>query len=106
MKSKYFRTDVCKCMHAMYNMHDPNTRAYDPNTRSSVEQNYVRSLEYENNELYQQLPNLSSKVGTSGARTSNVVPLVDDQTRGWSSWPDTRAHDLLLNFLLCYLYDP
>ena len=97
---------------AMYDMHDPNigahdpnTRTHDPNTGSSLKQNYVRSLEYENNELYQQLPNLSSKVGTSGARASNVVPLVDDQTRGWSSWPDTRAHDLL-NFLLCYLYDP
>ena len=36
MKSKYFTTDVCKCMHAMYDMHDPNTRAHDPNTRSSV----------------------------------------------------------------------
>ena len=44
MESKYFTIDVCKCMHAMYDMHDPNTgahdpntRAHDPNTRSSVE---------------------------------------------------------------------
>ena len=36
MESKYFTTDVCKCMHAMYDMHDPNTRAHDPNTGSSV----------------------------------------------------------------------
>ena len=108
MESKYFTTDVCKCMHAMYDMHDPNTGAHDPNSRSSVEQNYVCSSECENNVLHQHLPNLSLeyfKVGTPGARASNVVPLVDHQTRGWSSWPDTRAHDLL-NFLLCYLYDP
>ena len=53
--------------------------------------------------LPQQLPNLSLeyfKVGTSGGRASDVVPLIDDQTRGWGPWPDTRAHDLLLNFLL------
>ena len=37
MESKYFTTDVCKCMHAMYDMHDPNTGAHDPNTGSSVE---------------------------------------------------------------------
>ena len=85
MESKYFTTDVCKCMHAMYNMHDPNTRAYDPNTRSFVEQNYTRNSECENNVLYQQLPNLSFKVGTSGARASNIVPLVDDPTRGQES---------------------
>ena len=88
MKSKYFTIDVCKCMHAMYNMHDPNTRAYDPNTSSFIEQNYVHSLEYENNVLYQQLPNLTFKcfkVGTSDVRTSDVVPLIDDQTRGQES---------------------
>ena len=32
MKNKYFTTDVCKCMHAMYDMHDPNIGAHDPNT--------------------------------------------------------------------------
>ena len=37
MESKYFTTDVCKCTHAMYDMHDPNIEAYDPNTGSSVE---------------------------------------------------------------------
>ena len=36
MESKYFTTYVCKCMHAMYDMHDPNPGAPDPNTRSSV----------------------------------------------------------------------
>ena len=36
MESKYFTTDVCKCMHVIYNMHDPNTGVHDPNTRSSV----------------------------------------------------------------------
>ena len=34
MESKYFTIDVCKCMHAMYDMHDPNTGAHDPNTGS------------------------------------------------------------------------
>ena len=24
IQNKYFITDVCKCMHAMYDMHDPN----------------------------------------------------------------------------------
>ena len=108
MESKYFTIYLCKCMHAIYDMYDPNTGAYDPNTRSSVEQNYVHSLEYENNVLYQQLPNLSLeyfKIGTSGARASDVVPLIDNQTRGWSPWPDIGVHDLLLNFLLYYLYD-
>ena len=37
MESKYFTTDVCKCMHAMYNMHDPNTGVHDPNTGFFVE---------------------------------------------------------------------
>ena len=49
----------------------------------------------------QQFPNLGLKcfrIGTSGARASDVVPLIDDQTRGWSPWPDIGAHDLLLNF--------
>ena len=32
MESKHFTTDVCKYMHAMYDMHDPNIRAHDPNT--------------------------------------------------------------------------
>ena len=31
MESKYFTIYVCKYMHAMYDMHDPNTGAYDPN---------------------------------------------------------------------------
>ena len=109
MESKHFIIDVCKCMHVMYDMHDPNTGAHDPNIGSSMEQNYTRNLECENNMLYQQFSNLSLEyfeVGTSGARASDVVHLIDDQTRGWSPWPDTRAHDLLLNFLLCYyLYD-
>ena len=51
--------------------------------------------------LHERLPNLSLeyfKVGASGVRASDVVPLIDNQTRGWSPWPDTRAHDLLLNF--------
>ena len=52
---------VCKCMHTMYDMHDPNTGAYDPNIGSFVKQNYICSLEYENNVLYQQLLNLSFK---------------------------------------------
>ena len=66
-------------MHVMYDMHDPNTKTHDPNTGTSVEQNYVRSSECEN-----KLPNLSLeyfKVSTSGARASNVVPLINDQTR-------------------------
>ena len=36
MESKYFTIDVCKCMHVMYDMHDPNTRAHDPNIGSSL----------------------------------------------------------------------
>ena len=36
MESKYFTTGVCKCMHVMYDMHDPNIGVHDPNTRSSV----------------------------------------------------------------------
>ena len=36
MESKYFTTDVCKCMHVMYDMHDPNTGADDTNIRSSI----------------------------------------------------------------------
>ena len=100
MKNKYFTTDVCKCMHAMCDMHDPNIGTYDPNTGSSVKQNYVCSLECENNVLHQQLPNLGLKVGTPGVRASDVV------LGGWNPWPEIRAHDLLLNFLLCYcLYD-
>ena len=78
MKSKYFTTDVYKCMHAMYNMHDPNTRSF-------VEYNYVHSLECKNNVLCQQLLHLSFKcfrIGTSGAKASDIVPLVDDPTRG------------------------
>ena len=89
--------------------HDPNTGTHDPNTGSSVKQNYVRSSECENNVLHQQLLNLSLKylnVGTFGARASDVVPLINDQTKGQSPWPDTRAHDLLLNFLFFHcLYD-
>ena len=37
IESKYFTIDICKCMHAIYDMHDPNTGAYDPNTGSFVE---------------------------------------------------------------------
>ena len=91
MKNKYFTTDVCKCMHAMYDMYDPNTGVHDPNTRFSMEQNYVCSLEYENNVLYQQLPNLSFKcfrISTFGARASDVVSLIDDQAKGLRPWPD------------------
>ena len=79
-------------MHAMYDMHDPNIGAHDPNTKSSMEQNYASSSECETNVLHQQLPNLSLecfKIATSGTRASDVVPLIDDQTRGWSPWPDT-----------------
>ena len=36
IQGKYFTIDVCKCMHAMYDMHDPNTRAHDPNIGSSL----------------------------------------------------------------------
>ena len=85
----------------MYDMHVPNIGAHDPNTGSSVKQNYICSSECENNVLHQQLPNLSLKyfkVGTPGTRASDVVPLLDNQTRGWSPWPDIGAHDLLLNF--------
>ena len=88
-------------MHAMYDMHDPNTGVHDPNTRSFMEQNYACSSKCENNVLHQQLPNLSLKcfrIGTSSAKASDVVSLTDNQTRGWSPWPDTSAHDLLLNF--------
>ena len=52
MKSKYFTIDVYKCMHAMYDMHDPNTGAHDPNIGSSVEQNYACNSECENNVLH------------------------------------------------------
>ena len=75
-------------MHAMYDMHDPNIETYNPNTGSSVKQNYVYSSECENNVLHQHLFNLSLKyfkVGTPGARASNVVSLVDDPTRGQES---------------------
>ena len=51
--------------------------------------------------VHQHLPNLSFeyfKVGTSGIRASDVISLIDDQTRGLSSWPDTTAHDLLSHF--------
>ena len=37
MESKHFIIDVYKCMHVIYDMHDPNTEAYDPNTGSSME---------------------------------------------------------------------
>ena len=36
MESKYFTTYVCKCIHAMYDMYDPNTGAHDPNIGSSI----------------------------------------------------------------------
>ena len=36
-KVSIFTTDVCKYMHAMCDMHEPNTRVYDPKTGSSVE---------------------------------------------------------------------
>ena len=106
MESKYFTTYVCKCMHVMYDMHVPNIGAHDPNNGSFVEQNYIRSSECENNVLHQQLPNLSLKyfkVGTSGARASDVVPLIDNQIKGWSPLLDTRAYDLLLNFFALLL---
>ena len=73
--------------------------------------NYVCNSECENNVLHQQLPNLSFeyfKIGVSGARASDVVPLIDDQTIGWSPWSDTRAHYLLLNFYFataCMIHD-
>ena len=70
-------------MHAMYDIHDPNNGTYNPNTGSSVKQNYICSLECENNVFLQQLPNLGLKcfrIGTFGARASDVVPLIDDQT--------------------------
>ena len=28
------------------------------------------------------------KVGTSDVRASDVVPLIDDQAKGWRPWPD------------------
>ena len=37
----------------MYDMHDPNTRAHNPNIGSSVEYNYICSLKCENNVLHQ-----------------------------------------------------
>ena len=40
MERKYFTINICKYMHAMYNMHDPNG--------SSVEQSYDCNLEYKN----------------------------------------------------------
>ena len=61
----------------------------------------------ENNVLHQHLPNLSLeyfKIGASSARASDVVPLIDDQITGWSPWPDTGAHDLLLNFYFTTAY--
>ena len=97
MESKYFTIYVCKCMHAMYGMHDPNTGDHDPNTGSSVKQNYVCSLECENNVLHQQLPNLSFeyfKIGASGARASDAIPLIDDQLEG-------GVHSLTLELMIC-----
>ena len=88
MEIKYFTIDVCKSMHAIYDMYDPNTGAHDPNTRYYVGQNYVHSLECKNNVLCQQLLHLSFKcfrIGTSGAKASDIVPLVDDPTRGQES---------------------
>ena len=77
MKSKYFTTNVCKCIHAMYDMHDPNG--------SSMEQSYDRSSEYKNEVLCQPLVDLSIgcfEVGTSDVRAFDVVPLIDDLAKG------------------------
>ena len=41
--------------------------------------------------LYQPLVDLSigySGVGTSDVKASDVVPLIDDQAKGWRPWPD------------------
>ena len=41
--------------------------------------------------LYQPLADLSIgcfEVGTSNVRASNVVPLIDDQAKGWGPWLD------------------
>ena len=41
--------------------------------------------------LYQLLVDLSIgcfEVGTSDVRASNVVPLIDDQAKGWRPWPE------------------
>ena len=62
---------ICKCV---YDMHDPN--------RSSMEQSYACNSKCENEVLPQQLVDLileCFEVGTSAARTSDTVPLTDDQ---------------------------
>ena len=41
--------------------------------------------------LHQPLADLSIgcfEVGISNVRASDVVPLIDDQTKGWRPWPD------------------
>ena len=41
--------------------------------------------------LYQPLVDWSIgcfEVGTSDVRTSDVVPLIDDQAKGWRPWPN------------------
>ena len=46
--------------------------------------------------LYQPLADLSIgcfEVGTHGARTSDVVPLIDDQAKRWRPWPDDWDND-------------
>ena len=41
--------------------------------------------------LYQPLADLNIRcleIGTSDARASYVIPLIDDQAKGWRPWPD------------------
>ena len=67
IQGKYFTTDECKCMHVMYDMHDPNG--------SPVEWSYDRSLRCFINHL--QIPKCGFfEVGTSDVIASDVVPFV------------------------------
>ena len=67
-------------MHVMYDMYDPNG--------SLVEWSAARSVRM--SVLHQPLADLNIgyfEVGTSSVRTSDVVPLLDDQAKGWRPWP-------------------
>ena len=69
IQSKYFITDECKCMHAMYDMHDPNG--------SHVEWSYHRSSKCKMRVLYQPLADLNIgcfEVGISDVSASDVIP--------------------------------
>ena len=65
----------------MYDMYDPNG--------SLVEWSAARSVRMR--VLHQPLADLNIgyfEVGTSSVRASDVVPLLDDQAKGWRPWLD------------------